>query len=41
LQRETELLPWARIIRERKGYFDPAVEPELVRQRVMHFFADR
>lgn len=41
LQRETELLPWARIIRERKGYFDAEVEPELVRQRVLHFFPKR
>jgi len=41
LQRETELLPWARIIRERKGYFDAEVEPELVRQRVLHFYPGR
>jgi len=41
LQRETRELPWAEIIRNRDGDFDPAVEPELVRQRVMHFYPER
>ncbi len=41
LQRETELLPWAQIIRDRDGGFDAAVETELVRQRVMHFYPNQ
>lgn len=38
LQRETEQLPWANVIRDRHGAFDAALEPELLRQRVLHFF---
>lgn len=38
LQGETLLLPWAEVIRNRDGGFDPALEPELLRQRVLHFF---
>ena len=40
LEERTATLPWAGIIRSRRGGFDPAVEPELVRQRVAHFFKD-
>lgn len=41
LQRETSLLPWAEVIRNREGGFDAALEPELLRQRVLHFFPNR
>lgn len=40
LRRETDLLPWADLIRNRDGDFDAKIEPELVRQRVLHFFPD-
>lgn len=30
--------PWHYLIAQRAGSFDPAMEPELVRQRVKHFF---
>lgn len=30
--------PWIEMIRKRQGGFDPAIEPELVRMRVTHFF---
>jgi acetyltransferase-like isoleucine patch superfamily enzyme len=39
LQEETAELPWADLIAQREGAFDPAMEPELVRRRVAHFFA--
>lgn len=38
LQRQTDELPWAHLIAERAGAFDPGVEQELVRRRVEHFF---
>lgn len=38
LQQKTDALPWADLIRQRQGGFDPAMEPELVRQRVRHFY---
>lgn len=38
LQEETEQLPWVKEIRNRDGAFDAALEPELLRQRVLHFF---
>ena len=38
LQAETASLPWSELIRQRKTDFDPAVEPELVRRRVAHFY---
>ncbi len=41
LQKETSLLPWAEVIRNREGGFDAALEPELLRQRVLHFFPNR
>lgn len=41
LQNETERLPWAHVIHNRDGAFDAALEPELLRQRVLHFFPDR
>jgi acetyltransferase-like isoleucine patch superfamily enzyme len=30
--------PWIDLIRQREGSFDPAMEPELVRRRVAHFY---
>lgn len=41
LQHETDHLPWAEVIRSRDGAFDAALEPELLRQRVLHFFPRR
>lgn len=38
LRRKTESLPWADLIERREGAFDPALEPELVRQRKIYFF---
>lgn len=38
LSAETDTLPWAALIRNRKGGFDPAIEPELMRARLAHFF---
>jgi acetyltransferase-like isoleucine patch superfamily enzyme len=40
LQQQTELLPWAQIIKNRSSAFDPAVEQELVAMRVLHFYSD-
>ena len=40
LKQETASLPWAELIRHRQGAYDPELEPELVRQRVAHFFND-
>jgi acetyltransferase-like isoleucine patch superfamily enzyme len=37
---ELETLPWAKIIKRRRAGYDPAIEPELVRQRVKHFYGD-
>lgn len=33
--------PWIDIIRQREGSFDPAMEPELVRQRVDYFYGPK
>ncbi|BAM02660.1 acyltransferase [Phycisphaera mikurensis] len=41
LKAKTAELPWADLIAKREGGFDPAMEPELVRRRVAHFFAPR
>ncbi len=38
LKAQTAALPWARIIEERQGDFDPAVEDELTRMRAAWFF---
>jgi acetyltransferase-like isoleucine patch superfamily enzyme len=35
---ETDRLPWHHLIEKRDGAFDPALEPELERLRVEHFF---
>ena len=38
LTAETKQLPWADLIEQRQGAFDPANEPDLVRRRVAHFY---
>ncbi len=38
LVEETQSLPWAELIEKREGAFDAEMEPELIRQRVEHFF---
>lgn len=38
LRHETAHLPWAHLIAEREGAFDPIMEPTLKRMRVAHFF---
>ena len=38
LSAETARLPWAALIAGRKAGFDPALEPELMRQRIAHFY---
>jgi hypothetical protein len=35
---DTLALPWADLIAQRQGAFDPTLEPELNRRRVEHFF---
>jgi acetyltransferase-like isoleucine patch superfamily enzyme len=40
LQEETELLPWADIIKKREGAYDPKVESSLIAMRVKYFFPD-
>jgi len=37
---ETDALPWAELIHKREGAFDPALEPELQRQRIAHFYPE-
>lgn len=39
LQDKTESLPWAHIIKNRSGAFDPSVEQELVAMRVKYFYS--
>lgn len=41
LLEKTELLPWAHIIRNRSGAFDPSVEQELVAMRVKYFYSNK
>jgi len=38
LREQTKQLPWADLIEQREGGFDPNMEPELERRRVAHFF---
>lgn len=38
LQDQTARLPWADLIAQRAGGFDPALEPELQRQRAAYYF---
>jgi acetyltransferase-like isoleucine patch superfamily enzyme len=38
LKEQTAQLPWSDLIAQREGSYDPAVEPELRRRRVEHFY---
>ena len=38
LKTESESLPWYSLIEQREGGYDPAMEPELYRQRINHFY---
>lgn len=38
---EFETLPWAPLIARRRGEYDPALEPELDRVRIAHFFGPK
>ena len=40
LQKRSAAYPWIGLIEQRDGPFDPALEPELVRQRVQHFYGN-
>ncbi len=40
LQERTEQYPWAGLIKNREGGFDPMIEPELLRQRVNYFYPE-
>ena len=40
LQKRSNTYPWISLIESREGPFDPALEPELVRQRVRYFYGD-
>jgi len=40
LQEETARLPWAEVLARRTGSFDPALQVELDRIRIQHFFGD-
>jgi acetyltransferase-like isoleucine patch superfamily enzyme len=40
MEAETKQLPWGHLIAERAESFDAALEPELVRLRVAHFFPE-
>jgi len=41
LQDQTATLPWADLIEKRNGAFDPAMEAELIRRRVEHFYGHK
>jgi hypothetical protein len=38
LEKETRELPWADLILQREGSYDPLIEPELKRQRIAYFY---
>lgn len=40
LEKQTEALPWADIIKNREGAFDPKVEPKLKAMRAKYFFGE-
>lgn len=40
LREETEQCPWAALLAQRTGGFDPLLQPELDRIRIQHFFGD-
>lgn len=41
VQERNEAYPWRDLIDQRKGGFDPEMEPELRRQRIEYFFGDK
>lgn len=38
MKTQTDAYPWAEMIRNRQGAYDPKIEPELKRLRVLHFY---
>lgn len=40
METETQQLPWWHLIKAREGSYDAAIEPELKRLRVAHFYPD-
>jgi acetyltransferase-like isoleucine patch superfamily enzyme len=40
MKKRSDAYPWIALIETRDGPYDAALEPELVRQRVKHFFGD-
>lgn len=38
LKTSTEQLPWAELIQQREGGFDPALEPQLLKRRIASFY---
>jgi len=41
LQTKTASLPWAHLIAQREGDFDPAMEPMLRKMRIEHFYGQK
>ena len=41
LEQRTQELPWWPIIEKREGDYDPALEPELRRLRIQHFYGPK
>ncbi len=41
MQQRTDAYPWKQLIEQRQTGYDPAIEPELKRQRIQHFFGPR
>lgn len=40
LEESTSQLPWYELIAQRDGSFDAAIEPQLIRERVKHFYGN-
>lgn len=38
VRQRTDSYPWKDLIKQREGGYDPAIEPELKRRRIQHFF---
>ena len=41
LQEQTRRLPWADLIEQRKGAYDPVFEKDLRQKRIAHFFGNQ
>ncbi|MEQ9237503.1 acyltransferase [Coleofasciculus sp. E2-BRE-01] len=41
LHTKTQMLPWAELINNREGGFEPEIEPQLIQMRVSHFYGDK